>query len=244
MTQSGEFHRQSSILTPIPLPSLVQSTLPVELLTKEQEFRRSFRNVQGGYLGARAALGGCLEILRRNETYGPLWVRDVLSQIKVSGWTFQPLADWSEDRLLMFFRRLFRVSWSSETCARVHRVQWSSDSPELGQDDVTSLIVQEILGGKIRRGTHTDPAYGMYFLNELPGGRLFEVTREKASPTQTLSGKEVERPFLLDASKPGHEYAEAAEVPKRYRLLKDWFLVSVCAMALAGVHAPAKPESD
>jgi hypothetical protein len=244
MTQSGEFQRSASILTPLPLSFPLVASCPVEMIDLEQQFRQGFRVAQGGYIAAHAALGACLEILRKGEIYRPLWVRDVIAHTRASTWTFQPLADWPEDRLFPFFRRLFRASWSFETCAAVHRGQWSVDSPEVGQDEITALIIQDLLGGKIRRGTHPDPNYGMYFLNELSGGRPFEVTRVDGAPVQTLSGKEVERAFLLDPSQPGREFALAAKVPDRHGLLKERFLIATGAMALAAVYAPAKPAHD
>lgn len=241
MTQSGEFSATST-----PLPPELQRQLPSEIVGFERDFRHGFRSVREGYLAPRAALGACIEILTK-EAKGFDWIAGVINCVPARDIlrSHELLTDWSEARLLTFFGRLFRASWSIETCAAVHRGEWRSTKPDCGQSCVTSLIVQEIMGGKIRRGSVEGSNYGLYFLNELSGGRPLELTRSQFHPAaQILPGKEVETVFLLDPKPIGHDYARAANVPERYALLKRRFLMAVGGMALASVHAFRDPGLD
>ena len=48
-------------------------------------------------------------------------------------------------------KQLLSYSWQKETCSPGLRNEWNEDNPSLGQGAITSLIVNDIFGGKIMR---------------------------------------------------------------------------------------------
>ena len=53
--------------------------------------------------------------------------------------------------------------WSSQTA-----IQWSPDNPALGQCNVTSLLIEELFGGRILKTRYRE---GFHFYNEIDGCR-------------------------------------------------------------------------
>jgi hypothetical protein len=54
-------------------------------------------------------------------------------------------------------------SWSPQTA-----IQWSRDNPALGQCNVTSLLIEELFGGRILKTRYRE---GFHFYNEIDGRR-------------------------------------------------------------------------
>ena len=46
---------------------------------------------------------------------------------------------------------ILKLSWSKETCVSSLKDNWNKDNSSLGQCAITSLIVNDFLGGKIMR---------------------------------------------------------------------------------------------
>src|SRR5215510_4384183 len=71
-----------------------------------------------------------------------------------------------------------RSSWGRATA---ERGDWSADCPSRGQCDVTSLVVNDLLGGEVlaadvfRNGLRV----GAHMWNRLPGGEEVDWTRDQ-----------------------------------------------------------------
>ena len=46
-------------------------------------------------------------------------------------------------------KKIFKQAWNEKTCFPLDRKDWDRSIPEIGQCAVTSLILQEVYGGKI-----------------------------------------------------------------------------------------------
>ena len=75
--------------------------------------------------------------------------------------------------LIDLYRRL-RGAWSTETSS-----QWRPDNPAAGQCSVTSLVIQDELGGKILK---TDVNGAWHFYNRIDGRRVDFTMSQFDSP--------------------------------------------------------------
>jgi hypothetical protein len=75
-----------------------------------------------------------------------------------------------------------RASWSLESCDPVDVPDWSPENPSRGQCGVTSLVLQDWLGGEmmICDMVHADGSpQGVHYWNRFPGGIDVDLTWEQ-----------------------------------------------------------------
>ena len=76
-----------------------------------------------------------------------------------------------------------RAGWSAETCSPddVERAPWTADNPAWGHCDITSLVVQDLVGGELMVGEVwlDGEQQGFHCWNVLPGGIRIDLTREQ-----------------------------------------------------------------
>ncbi|WP_308378387.1 alpha/beta hydrolase [Streptomyces sp. ISL-87] len=109
-----------------------------------------------------------------------------------------------------------RAGWSAETCSPddVERAPWTADNPAWGHCDITSLVVQDIVGGELMVGEVwlDGEQHGYHCWNVLPGGIRIDMTREQFRRGQTVT------PGRLMGKRPG------GRLPRRweeYQLLRQ-----------------------
>lgn len=109
-----------------------------------------------------------------------------------------------------------RAGWSAETCSPddVERAPWTADNPAWGHCDITSLVVQDIVGGELMVGEVwlDGEQQGFHCWNVLPGGIRIDMTREQFRRGQTVT------PGRLMGKRPG------GRLPRRweeYQLLRQ-----------------------
>lgn len=81
-----------------------------------------------------------------------------------------------------------RLSWNAKTSYADD--QWPSDNPARAQCVVSSLVVQDYLGGElVRYAVRGDGIQEMHYCNQLEGGVLLDTTRSqyRTEVTFTLS---------------------------------------------------------
>ena len=74
-----------------------------------------------------------------------------------------------------------RASWSEASCDPVD-LPWTAANPSCGQCGVTSLVVQDHVGGELLMATvlHADGTrQGVHYWNRLPDGSEVDLTREQ-----------------------------------------------------------------
>jgi hypothetical protein len=74
-----------------------------------------------------------------------------------------------------------RASWSEASCDPVD-LPWTTGNPSCGQCGVTSLVVQDHVGGDLLMATvrHADGRrQGVHYWNRLPDGTEVDLTREQ-----------------------------------------------------------------
>lgn len=86
-------------------------------------------------------------------------------------------------------------SWKRETCSQGLRSEWSEENPSLGQCAITSLIVNNIYGGKIMRCMASS---GSHYYNEI-NDELVDLTVEQflGETPQYEEGQERTKEYLL-----------------------------------------------
>lgn len=100
-----------------------------------------------------------------------------------------------------------RTGWTRDTSA--DNQHWSPDNPSYGQCAVTSLIVQDILGGCLLRARVKGTTH---YWNRLPSGEEIDLTREQfGGVTEVPAGEERSRDYVLS-------FPDTAQ---RYRALAD-----------------------
>jgi hypothetical protein len=236
----------SPILTPLPFSPGFFDEVPAQVAAVELRFRAKLLRPQVGQAAPRAALTGSLQILRHFQSEAP-WIHLVLTKVREEGspMSSDPLEAWSDTTLLTFLKHLLMESWNKETCAANDRGRWNERVPEVGQSAISALLVQELLGGRIRRGTFMGVNCDMYFYNERIPNEPFELTRARFSDhAQMMPGNIWEREALLNTQHDRGQYAAAAKVPERYALLKSRFLIAAAAMALASSRVLSKVAHD
>ena len=104
--------------------------------------------------------------------------------------------------------KLIKESWSIETCYPPLQSKWSAMNPSLGQCAVTSLLLQDYLGGEILYDANND-----HYWNKLSDGKEIDLTRNQF-PKGTLfsKGEVIERENLFSAT---------AQTRFRYELLQE-----------------------
>ncbi|MFD8414061.1 hypothetical protein ACFV2Q_20270 [Streptomyces sp. NPDC059650] len=84
-----------------------------------------------------------------------------------------------------------RAGWSAETCSPddVEREPWSADNPAWGHCDITSLVIQDLMGGGLLVGEVwlDGEQHGYHTWNLLPGGIPVDLTREQFRRGQVVT---------------------------------------------------------
>ncbi|MFG3000854.1 alpha/beta fold hydrolase [Streptomyces sp. NPDC048340] len=84
-----------------------------------------------------------------------------------------------------------RAGWSAETCSPddVERAPWTADNPAWGHCDITSLVVQDIVGGELMCGEVwlDGEQQGFHCWNVMPGGIRIDLTREQFRRGQVVT---------------------------------------------------------
>ena len=75
-----------------------------------------------------------------------------------------------------------RAAWSADTSADADG--WSPENPAYGQCAVTALVVQDHLGGDLRRGVVDGVSH---YWNRLPDGSEVDLTIEQFPPGSTAT---------------------------------------------------------
>lgn len=134
-----------------------------------------------------------------------------------------------------FIIEALRHSWTAKTS--YEPAEWSSENPARGQCVVSSLILQDYLGGDIRRSkTIFQGRHESHFYNVLWNGEIFDATREQYPDNVELE----EAPVTLE------RFASVREMllndidnARKYRLLRG--LVQT-ALARSGIRELAKSD--
>lgn len=113
-------------------------------------------------------------------------------------------------------KKYLTSAWSEETCVLSLRSQWNKNNPSLGQCAITSLIVNDMFGGKIMRclsetGSHyynmVDGVIidltAMQFLNEKP----YYETGEERTREYLLGNIDTKERYLMLSKKLRDEIA-------------------------------------
>jgi hypothetical protein len=88
-----------------------------------------------------------------------------------------------------------RAHWSIETCDPIDVPNWTPANRASGQCAVTSLVVRDLLGGRLLEAEVLRPdgsRQGFHYWNRLPGFDL-DLTRE-----QFIEGETVQEPIEVD----------------------------------------------
>ena len=105
-------------------------------------------------------------------------------------------------------------SWSRETCYPPQRDDWSKELPSLGQCAVTSLLLNDLMGGKI----FFNPEYNHYWIETEDGISIDLTIDQFGENVEIYSKSESSRESILEGKR-----AEIAETKARYKLLKEKF---------------------
>lgn len=112
---------------------------------------------------------------------------------------------------------LLNLAWSFETAHPTFSERWCKERPTLGQDDVTALFVQDVMGGSI--ALWEVEGFGSHYHNRVPHGDRFRPFTPTlllhASLTPAPECVAVERDELLLSPQ-----AIAARTVTRYELLR------------------------
>lgn len=117
--------------------------------------------------------------------------------------------------LMTMLPELMRLAWRRETSSPVAHDRWRPENPGHGQDAITALVVQDLLGGHLLRA-EVD-GYGFHYWNLLPDGRPYDLTLGQLPPRKTRpEGTVIARTALLDSDR-----AVAKSTYERYSMLTD-----------------------
>lgn len=96
---------------------------------------------------------------------------------------------------------LIEQGWFAGTSASEN---WSYERPETGQCAVTALIVQDILGGELRRAIVNGESH---YWNQLDDGTVIDLTRSQFDQPLDI-GEEVtrDRSYVLGNAQTKHRY--------------------------------------
>ncbi len=117
----------------------------------------------------------------------------------------------NEEVLILKLSDAFKLSWCKETAYPSDASKWTTENPSLGQCAVTSLIIQDELGGTIHKN-----AKFKHYWNELPSGVIVDLTKEQFNTNEEIisEGKVSSEDFL------NNERAFEAKTKERYKVLK------------------------
>lgn len=108
--------------------------------------------------------------------------------------------------------------WHKETTSPIWKVKWSPQNPALGQDDVTVLIIHEMMDGFIVRTVVEN--YGSHYYNVLPDGSVCDLTKGQFPVGTVISaGQIVNRETVLYSQR-----AKAERAQERYATLLNRFM--------------------
>jgi hypothetical protein len=104
---------------------------------------------------------------------------------------------------LVQLEQAIRESWSLDIADEDD--DWSPDNPSCGQCDITSLVVQDLLGGELLGAdVYLDGERIMaHMWNRLPSGIEVDLTREQFKRGEVV-GEPVERPRTAKIADPSH----------------------------------------
>ena len=104
-----------------------------------------------------------------------------------------------------------KQAWDKMTCYPLVKNEWNKDKPEIGQCAVTSLVIQDFLGGYIVFNQTYD-----HFWNVLPSGSHLDLTRKQFEndPDLKIDAYVNRYDILFSAS------AKEQNTYNRYKLLK------------------------
>lgn len=104
------------------------------------------------------------------------------------------------------FSRL-RVAWQANTSNAPDK--WSPSNPAFGQCAVTALVVQDLVGGELVRGSFAD---GTHYWNRLPDGREVDLTAGQFNVRPKMSKVELrDREYLLSNPSTCRRYRQLLE---------------------------------
>ncbi len=107
----------------------------------------------------------------------------------------------------MGYMGLIQKAWCRETS--VDPEKWTPDNPAYGQCAVTALVIQDLLGGDLLRGTVNGVSH---YWNRLPDGTEIDLTKSQFGGTVCRTDIPVIRPRSYLESFP--------ETVARYELLR------------------------
>ena len=112
---------------------------------------------------------------------------------------------------------LLHQAWCRRTMSAYGCERWNGKNPEVGQSEVSALVVQDLLGGSILLAYV--PGHGPHFWNEIPNGEgvhVFDATRSQfPQGTAVPPGRHVTRDVVLRS---GAEFV-GEQTPERYTVL-------------------------
>lgn len=92
-------------------------------------------------------------------------------------------------------------TWSADTSADSG---WAPEAPERGQGDVTALVVQDVFGGALLRGTVGGVSH---YWNRLPDGEEVDLTRAQFPDNSIVEEtRERDREHLLSSGSTFRRY--------------------------------------
>ncbi len=100
--------------------------------------------------------------------------------------------------MLEELKKVIEISWSKETCYPTLQDTWNKQNPSIGQCAITTLIVNDFLGGKIMRTM----CNGISHYYNLVNGKVVDLTVsqfEGEIPNYAL-GEERTREYILSSS--------------------------------------------
>jgi len=111
-------------------------------------------------------------------------------------------------------KSVLEKAWCRKTCYPPSQEMWTPETPCSGQCAVTSLVVQEILGGEIKYCKHLH-----HYWNIFPDGKELDFTRAQfPRNVKPCSDAIVLREYILTG---GSMTIDSARTRERYKLLKQ-----------------------
>jgi len=114
--------------------------------------------------------------------------------------------------MLNELNNILKLSWSKETCVSSLKDYWNKDNSSLGQCAITSLIVNDFLGGKIMRCM---TSFGSHYYNMI-NNKIIDLAKEKfkdESPNYD-EGQERTREYLLSNEDTKERYLTLLKIVK------------------------------
>ena len=125
---------------------------------------------------------------------------------------------------------LLLKSWSKETCSPGLRDGWSEDNPSLGQCAITSLVVNDLFGGKIMRCMASS---GSHYYNMIDD-ELVDLTVEQFLGEIPLyeEGAERTREYLLSNEDTKNRYLRLLKNIRTTQYIEDIKETEECIKAI------------